>query len=98
LGIGELPASGTDVAARLTAATSAAEPVGQVVLSAPLADGKRFLVLLESRMASLSGADDAAADGWRIGEIDITPLPLPYGLPAPAAPVPRATAPSADGA
>ena len=67
LGAGEPPASGTDVFAP---AAGSAEPVGQVVLAAPLAGGSRFVVFFESTVAAVPAADEAGeadeADGGTV--------------------------------
>ena len=72
LGAGEAPASGTDVFAP---AAGSAEPVGQVVLAAPLADGRRFVVFFESMVgvvpadqASEAAAADIPAHGATTGQ------------------------------
>jgi len=99
LGAGEAPASGTDVFAP---ASGSADPVGQVVLAAPMDDGMRFVVFFESTIGVVPPEGDArdpgerqeadAKDGQpstpalRIGASPIVRLPLPYPLPSPAAP------------
>ena len=71
---------------RLPAAAAAgrlAEPVGQVVLAAPLPDGGRFVVLFESRIAAVPGDGPApVATGLQVGGSALSRLPLPYALPA----------------
>jgi folate-binding protein YgfZ len=51
LGVGAAPASGSDVFAPGAGST---EPVGQVVLAAPLADGNRFVVFFESTIGAVA--------------------------------------------
>ena len=97
LGAGEPPSSGSDVHG-----ADSGEPVGQVVLAAPLGDGSRFVALFESVISAVppetyvgqAGAPDEPAPALRIGPSPITRLPLPYPLPSPtpgpAAPAARA--------
>lgn len=79
LGHGPVPLPGADVGA----GEQAAEPVGQVVMAAPLADGERFVVLFESRTVAVPEAGEAPVDtGLRVGASPLWRLPLPYALPA----------------
>jgi folate-binding protein YgfZ len=95
MGHGAVPAPGTDVHADGQAAAQhvqrepelapqrAPEPVGQVVLAAPLADGERFVVLFESKTAAVPAQTAVPAEtGLRIGSGTLQRLPLPYALPA----------------
>ncbi len=92
LGAGAVPSSGTDVhpaeASPATAAEAAtgtaAQPVGQVVLAAPL-DGERFVVLFESMVSAVPPESQSPEAALRIGTSPISRLPLPYPLPSPAA-------------
>ena len=92
MGAGDAPVSATDVFAPASGAT---EPVGQVVLAAPLGDGRRFVAFFESTVAAVPAATepqrqpaegDAGEPAIRIGASPITLLQLPYSVPAPAAP------------
>jgi folate-binding protein YgfZ len=78
LGAGEVPAPGSDVRAP---ASVSAEPVGQVVLAAPMGDGSRFVVLFESMIAAVA-PDGDVQPALQIGASPIARLPLPYPLPA----------------
>ncbi len=91
LGAGEVPASGSDVHAP---ASGSAEPVGQVVLAAPMGDGSRFVVLFESMIGAVAPEGDAQP-ALQIGASPIARLPLPYSLPAPAAAPAARSAPAA---
>jgi folate-binding protein YgfZ len=79
LGSGAVPLPGVDVS-RL----SGGEPVGQVVLAAPLSDGRRFVVLYESSTASAGEGDDPQAPVLHVGATALSRLPLPYPIPAAA--------------
>lgn len=103
LGSGSAPASGSDVHAP---ASGSAEPVGQVVLAAPMDDDRRFVMLFESTLdavppetdAPQDGAADDAASGpaLKVGDSPVARLPLPYPLPPPqAAARPASRAPDA---
>jgi len=78
LGAGEAPASGTDVFAP---ASGSADPVGQVVLAAPLDDGKRFVVFFESTIGAVPAEGDAGdargrqEDPPRAGSAQTDPSP-----------------------
>jgi tRNA-modifying protein YgfZ len=91
LGAGEVPAPGSDVH---RPAPGSAEPVGQVVLAAPLTDGVRFVVLFESTIQAVAPEGDAQP-ALQIGASPITRLPLPYPLPAPTAASAARSAPAA---
>ncbi len=79
LGVGEAPLSGTDVFAP---AAGSGEPVGQVVLAAPLADGGRFVVFFESTVGAVPAVDQG-------GE------PAALGAPLTTAPDGQAAPPAA---
>ena len=91
LGAGEVPATGSDVHAP---GSGSAEPVGQVVLTAPMGDGSRFVVLFESMIGAVAPEGDSQPS-LRIGASPITRLPLPYPLPAPTAAPAARSAPAA---
>ena len=106
LGVGAAPLPGTDVEAGVASgapagvaadgigAAKSAEPVGQVVLAAPLGGGERFVVLFESRIAAVPEPGNAAQAPVSIGKSPISLLPLPYPLPASAPAAPDAVAAS----
>ena len=80
IGEGEVPSPGTDVS---SADSDAAEPVGQVVLAAPLPGQRRFILLFESKTAAVPGdLANAAQTRLRVGGGLLQRLPLPYSIPA----------------
>ena len=78
LGRGPVPLPGTDV----RAGVESAEPVGQVVLAAPLDEDSRFVVLFESRTAAVPEAGAGQDTGLSTGGSPLSRLPLPYALPS----------------
>ena len=78
LGHGPVPLPGADV----EAGAQAAEPVGQVVLAAPLDGDGRFVVLFESRTAAVPETGAGQDSGLRTGASALLRLPLPYALPS----------------
>jgi folate-binding protein YgfZ len=87
LGDGKAPAPGVDVVAADPAGERAAEPVGQVVLAAPLPGDTRFIGLFESRTAALPAQGPApVATGLQVGGSSLRRLPLPYTVPVADAP------------
>jgi len=80
VGDGEVPSPGADVT---SADSDAAEPVGQVVLAAPLPGHRRFILLFESKTAAVPGEiANVAQTSLRVGGSLLERLRLPYAIPA----------------